>query len=77
MIPFWSQTVILSVICLMENGPTNSNSCLEFSLRLTRIFVANLVLVVIPAHIFAFVIMIHLQLSVMSNVLLVGNMLNV
>ena len=31
MIPFWKRTVPLSFICVMGNGPINSNSCLEFS----------------------------------------------
>ena len=37
MITFWKQTVLLSFICVMGNGPMNSNPCLEFSLRLNRI----------------------------------------
>ena len=37
MIPFWKQTVPLSFICVMGNGPMNYNSCWECFLRLTRI----------------------------------------
>ena len=43
----------------------NSSLCLEFFLRLTRFF-TNLVLVVIMAHIFALVMMIHLLLVVIT-----------
>ena len=76
MIPFWKQNLTLSFICVMGNGPMNSNSYLDFFLRLTRIFFTYLVLVVIPEHIFAFVIMINSQLFALSNVFLVGNILN-
>ena len=67
----------LLFICVMENVPMNSNSCLEFFLPLTRIFVTNLLLVIIPAHVFALVIVIDSQLFALSNVLPVGNMLDV
>ena len=76
MIPFLKQNVPLILICVMGNGPINSNLCLKFSLRLTRIC-TNLVLVVIPVHIFVFIIMVDSQLFALSNVFPVGNMLNV
>ena len=37
MIPFWKQTVTLSFICVMGNGPMNSNFCLKCFLGLTII----------------------------------------
>ena len=76
MIPFLERTVLLSFIFVMGNGPMNYNSCLEFFYAWLEFF-TNLVLVVIPAHIFAFVIMINSKLFVLSNVFPVGNMLNV
>ena len=51
----------------------------DHRLLLTMLDTSNycLVLVVIPVHIFTFVIMVNYQFFVLSNVFSVGNMLNV
>ena len=41
-LPFRKRTVPLSFICVLGNGPMNSNSCLEFFLRLTKILTPTL-----------------------------------
>ena len=77
MISFWKRTVTLSFIFVMGNGPMNSNSCLEFFLTLDYNFFTNLVLVIIPSHVFSHVNVIDLQLFALPNVFPGGNMLDV
>ena len=65
MIPFWKRTSPLLFICIMGNGPMNSNLCFEFF--------TNLVLVIIPSHVFSSIIVIDLPLFALPNVFPVGN----
>ena len=77
MIPFWKKTMPLSCTFVMGNGPINSKFVLRIFLTLDYNFVTNLVLVIIPSHVFSLVIVIDSQLFVLSNVFPVGNMLDI